>query len=119
MTEIRLNGERLEVPEGAQLGDIIPGHPPECSVAVIRPADKISAVTRNIRVATTAGEIIIELTGDIPSFLQDKISAGAPDNGTHPELLILKWADRQAASFGPFPTNIVPERSLIDMPGAM
>ncbi len=111
MTEIRLNGERLEVPEGALLGDIIPGHPPECSVAVIRPADIKSAATRNIRVTTTAGEVVIELTGDAPSFLQDIISAGAPDTGTHPELLILKWADRQAASFGPFPTNIVPERS--------
>ena len=111
MTEIRLDGERLEVPEGARLGDIIPRHPPECSVAVIRPADKKSAATRNIRVTTTAGEVIIELTDDLPSFLMDKISVGIPETGTHPELLTIKWADRQAASFGPFPTNILAERS--------
>jgi putative methanogenesis marker protein 3 len=111
MIEIRLDGERLEVQEGAVLGDIIPGHPPECSVAVIRPADITSAATRNIRVTTTAGEVIIELTGDLPSVLHESISAGAPDTGTHPELLILKWADRKAAAFGPFPSEIVPERS--------
>ncbi|WFN34676.1 methanogenesis marker 3 protein [Methanogenium sp. S4BF] len=111
MTEIRLDGERLEVPEGTLLGDLIPGHPTECSVAVIRPADTTSAATRNIRVTTTAGEIVIEMNDDIPSILQKIISAGAPDTGTHPEIMILKWADRQAASFGPFPTNYIPERS--------
>lgn len=111
MTEIRLDGERLEVPGGALLGDLIPGHPMECSVAVIRPADTTSAATRNIRVTTTAGEIVIEIIDDMPPILQEIISADAPDTGTHPEKLILKWADRQAASFGPFPTDIIPERT--------
>ncbi|GAB7015342.1 methyl-coenzyme M reductase-associated protein Mmp3 [Methanogenium cariaci] len=111
MTEIRLDGERLEVAKGAVLGDIIPGHPLECSVAVIRPADTKTAATRNIRVTTTAGEVIIELNDVLPSVLQDKISSGASDTVTHPDILVLKWADRQAASFGLFLTDIVPERS--------
>ncbi len=111
MTEIRLDGERLEVPEGALLRDIIPGHPMECSVAVIRPADTTSAATRNVRVTTTAGEVIIEVTDEIPSFLQDFINAGVPDTGTDPDILILKWADRQAASFGPFTADAIPEKS--------
>ena len=111
MTEIHLDGERLEVPDGAVLGDIIPTHPPECSVAVIRTVETESAATRNIRVITTAGEVIIELTGDLPTVLQEMISAGSPRAGTEPDKLILKWADRQAAAFGPFPTAIVPERA--------
>lgn len=110
MTEIRLDDERLEVPDGAILGDIIPSHPPECSVAVIRPVQTESAATRNIRVTTTAGEVIIELTGAIPPVLQNYITGGT-HTGTHPENLILKWADRQAAAFGPFPTDIISKRT--------
>lgn len=110
MTEIRLDDERLEVPDGAVLGDIIPSHPPECSVAIVRPVQTESAATRNIRVTTTAGEVIIELSGVVPPVLQNLI-AGDSHTGTYPEKLILKWADRQAAAFGPFPTDIVPKRS--------
>ncbi len=111
MTEIRLDGERLVVPEGTLLGAIIPGHPMGCSVAVIRPADTTSAATRNVRVTTTAGEVIIEVTDEMPSFIQDFIDAGVPDAGTDPEALILKWTDRQAAAFGPFAAGAIPERS--------
>lgn len=110
MTEIRLDDERLEVPDGALLGDIIPTHPPECSVAIIRPLETESAATRNIRVTTTAGEVIIELAGVVPPFFQNIIGGGTQP-GTHPENIILKWADRQAAAFGPFPTDIIPKRS--------
>ncbi|WAI00658.1 methyl-coenzyme M reductase-associated protein Mmp3 [Methanogenium organophilum] len=110
MTEIRLDDERLEVPDGAVLGDIIPTHPPECSVAIIRPVETESATTRNIRVTTTAGEVIIEIFGEAPPVFQKFITGGS-QTGTHPEKLILKWADRQAAAFGPFPTDIIPKRS--------
>ncbi|MFA5396149.1 MAG: methanogenesis marker 3 protein [Methanomicrobiales archaeon] len=112
MTEIRLDGERLEVPEGALLGDIIPDHPMECSVAVVRPADITSATTRNVRVTTTAGEVIIEITAEMPLFLQALVNAGVPDTGTDPEKLIVKWADRQVASFGPFTADGISEKSF-------
>ncbi len=102
--EIHLDGERLEVPEGTRLGDLLPDRDPRCSVAVIRPAEVEAAATRHVRFVTTAGDIVVEIGGK-----QTAVPLDWPDLV---ERLRLHWADRYAAAFGPFPSEIQPLRAL-------
>ena len=101
MITIHLDGERMEVTEKSTLGAIIPHHPPECSVAIIRPSTQEQAKTGTFAISTTAGEIAIE------------VSEGGEDFLKFPEIvqkLALHWGDRYATAFGPFPSPIHPSR---------
>jgi len=110
MLEIRLDGTRLEIDDSATLGDILPGHPSSCSVAVIPPAEAQAALTRNIRLLTSAGEVVIEIPEDATVFFSEGFFAGYLDTGNEPEELSVKWTDRQSVAFGPFSTDIIPDR---------
>lgn len=101
MVTIHLDGERLAVPEGSTLGSILKDHPPDCSVAIIRPATQEQAKTGTVAVSTTAGQITVELSGTHASFLE------SPDLVSQ---LMLHWQDRYAAAFGPFPSDYHPAR---------
>ncbi len=101
MVTIHLDGEKLIVAEGSTLGSILKDHPPECAVAIIRPATQEQAKTGSLAISTTAGQITVELTGGIASFLEEP--AIVPQ-------LALHWQDRYAAAFGPFPSGIHPAR---------
>jgi putative methanogenesis marker protein 3 len=101
MITIHLDGERMEVSEGSTLGSIISHHPPECSIAIIRPSTQEQAKTGSFAISTSAGEVTIEIAGGFDNFL------------TSPEVvqnLILHWSDRYATAFGPFPSRIHPLR---------
>ncbi len=101
MITIHVDGERREVGDGSTLGSILPDHPRDCSVAVIRPVAKEQAKTGSIAISTTAGEVTLELDGTTPAFLLD------------PALISrfsLHWEDRYVAAFGPFPADIHPIR---------
>ncbi|PKG31139.1 MAG: methanogenesis marker 3 protein, partial [Methanoregula sp.] len=100
MVSIHLDGERRDVPEGASLSSLLPEHPVGCAVGIIRPAMKEQAATGSLALATTAGEIIVEKTGDGTTFLTGDIT----------QKLALHWSDRYAAAFGPFAASFVPER---------
>ena len=101
MITIHLDGERMEVREGATLGSILPDHPPDCCIAIIRPSTKEESRTGSFAISTTAGEVTLEAAGaevsffDIPESIRD---------------LSLHWSDRYAAAFGPFPSAIRPIR---------
>jgi putative methanogenesis marker protein 3 len=101
MIRIHLDGERREVSEQSTLFSIIPEHPRECAVAVIRPATKEQEKTENIAIITTSGEITVELAGVEVDVLERQNTFGG---------LTLHWTDRYAAAFGPFPSSIRPLR---------
>jgi putative methanogenesis marker protein 3 len=101
MVTIHLDGERLEVGEGARLRSVLSELPERCCVAVIRPATKEQALTDSLTISSTAGEITIEVEGKKAAFLE---SAGIASH------LSLHWQDRYAAAFGPFPSAIKPIR---------
>jgi len=101
MITIHLDGERMEVREGATLGSLLPNHPPDCCVAIIRPSTKEELQTGSLSLGTTAGEVTFESAGTSTGFFE---SPGITDR------LLLHWADRYAAAFGPFPSGIRPAR---------
>jgi putative methanogenesis marker protein 3 len=101
MITIHLDGERMEVPEGATLKSILPAHPPDCCVAIIRPSTKEESRTGSFAISTTAGEISLEAASTDVTFF---------DNPESIKDLSLHWSDRYAAAFGPFPSAIRPSR---------
>jgi putative methanogenesis marker protein 3 len=101
MIRVHLDGELRDVSEGSTLISLIPAHPAECAVAIIRPATKEQEKTESITVTTTAGEITLELAGHEVEVLERPDTFGS---------LSLHWTDRYAAAFGPFPSDIHPER---------
>jgi putative methanogenesis marker protein 3 len=101
MIRVHLDGELREVSEGSTLISLIPAHPAECAFAIIRPATKEQEKTESITVTTTAGEITLELAGREVEVLERPDAFGS---------LSLHWTDRYAAAFGPFLSDIHPER---------
>jgi putative methanogenesis marker protein 3 len=101
MIHVHVDGDPREVSEQSTLLSLIPDHPRECAVAVIRPATTEQEKTENVTVTTTAGEITIELAGIEVGILEQKDAIGR---------LALHWTDRYAAAFGPFPSDIRPLR---------
>jgi putative methanogenesis marker protein 3 len=111
MVVVHLDGTRMELPEGATLGTIIPDIDKTCSVAVIRPASAESVETRSVRLYTTAGEVVIELN-ERAGALVDAAAIGAFFSGdTAPEELPVGWIDRNTAAFGPFTSSIIPAKT--------
>lgn len=101
MITIHLDGERMEVHEGTTLGSVLHVHPPECCVAIIRPSTKEESRTGSFSISTTAGEITLEAAGGDITFFD---TPGAIRE------LSLRWTDRYAAAFGPFPSDLRPIR---------
>jgi UPF0288 family protein (methanogenesis marker protein 3) len=100
MITIHLDGERMDVSEGSSLGSLFPSGP-GLSVGIIRPSTQEQAKTGNFTISTTAGEVVIEITGQNADLLES------------PEIvqkLSLHWGDRYTAAFGPFPSSIYPSR---------
>jgi len=109
MIQIDLDSQRVDIEEGTTLGALLPERPSGSSVAIIRPGEGESAVTGNVRIYTSAGEIIVEIaegaydlfsSGPLSDLLSDKTK----------NLLDLKWSDRQAASFGTFSSDFIPAK---------
>ncbi|MDK2975443.1 MAG: hypothetical protein PWP08_1814, partial [Methanofollis sp.] len=105
MMRVLLDGRQAEVAAGATLGTLLPAWDGKTVVAVIRPAAKQAARTGHIRLATSAGEVMIETTPLFASLFGDEIAA-LQDGELH-----LWWSDRYVAAFGPFPSAIVPDRT--------
>lgn len=101
---VLLDGRQVEIAAGATIGDLLPGWDRTTVVAVIRPAAKQAAQTGHIRLSTTAGEVVIETTPLFAAAFGDDIDIF---NGE----LSLRWNDRYAAAFGPFPSAILPDRT--------
>lgn len=100
--EVFLDGERVEVPAGSRLGDLLPGRDPQCSVAVIRPVLEEAAESQEVRFVTTAGDMVVEVAD--PDVVSRLFRPGLA------ERLRLHWQDRYAAAFGPFESGVRPAR---------
>ena len=100
--EILLDGRRRQVPPGTRLSEILEAYDPCCSVAVVRPAAARATQTRTLLVATTRGEVVIELAAS-PGVSLDPADLATP--------LPLHWGDRYAAAFGPFAREFTPSRT--------
>jgi putative methanogenesis marker protein 3 len=102
MITIRLDGTQLETEEGSRLKDVFIDRDPTCCVAVIRPVTKESEETGSFLLNTNSGEIGIEATGTGVAFLNTlEIKEELP----------LHWSDRYATAFGPFSSDISPDRT--------
>jgi len=101
MITIHLDGERVDITEGNTLGSVLLHHPAGLSVGIIRPSTKEQAKTGNLTLTTTAGEVVIEITGKNADFLESSDIV---------KTLSIHWSDRYAAAFGPFPSPIHPSR---------
>jgi putative methanogenesis marker protein 3 len=105
--QIFLNGEATEVPKGMTLATLLPDHPAEYGVAVLRlgSADKdAAAVSReslHLRVATTAGDVVVEL---LPGVVLPVSTGDVADAN-----LRVHWEDKYAVAFGPFPADFTPD----------
>ncbi|MDD1654384.1 MAG: methanogenesis marker 3 protein [Methanomicrobiales archaeon] len=100
--EFLLDGRRRTVPPGSRLSDVLEGRDPACTIAVVRPAAAQATQTRTLLVATTRGEVVIELAAPAGIDL---------DPAALPPPLTIHWADRYAAAFGPFPREFTPSRT--------
>jgi len=102
--EIHLDGRKMEVKEGAVLGDLPGDRDPACSVAVIRSTEGAAEKTPFIRLETTRGEVVIETVD--PRFIMVESPKAAGN-------LRVQWGDRYAVAFGPFPSLIRPSRTAM------
>ncbi|MDD1676902.1 MAG: methanogenesis marker 3 protein [Methanomicrobiales archaeon] len=100
--EIHLDGNRVSVPEGALLRDVLPEWDSRCAIAVVRPAEAKAMETLSLVITTTSGEIVIEGSSPARTILT------APGLT---ESLHIGWVDRYTAAFGPFRETFVPARS--------
>jgi putative methanogenesis marker protein 3 len=100
--EIHLDGKKMEVKEGATLDSLPEKRDPRCSVAIIRSAETAREQTPFIRLDTTRGEVVIEITDPRFALIE---STEAIRN------LRVQWVDRYAVAFGPFSTQFSPSRT--------
>ena len=111
MINIILDGERMELEDGAVLEDIIPQLPPEFSVAIIKPSESSEVTTGSFRIVTDDGEVIIELEDEkAPANIRKILRTLFEKKNLIP--LKIKWEDRYSAAFGPFESKIKPDKKL-------
>lgn len=97
MGSILLDGISTEITGTTKLGDLLPDLDISAVVGVIRPGTLAQETTTSLQVRTTSGEIVVEMPTDPTRFL----TLGA---------LPLHYADRNSAAFGPFVSELAPER---------
>lgn len=102
MITLLVDGKPQDVNEGSHLKDLRAGRDPACSVAIIRPGARKSAITGSMRLNTTAGEVVIELNPEGQKIFES--------SRMHLPIEI-HWQDRYAAAFGPFPSSFSPART--------
>lgn len=100
--EIHLDGKKMEVKEGITLNDLLKERDSRCAIAVIKPIEVAQERTPFIRMNTSRGEIIVEITD--PRFAL--IESMQADMNLH-----VQWVDRYAVAFGPFSTQFSPLRA--------
>lgn len=101
MITVLLDGEEHQLPKGSLLSQLIPDHPPACSVAVVRPGEETTETTSSIRLFTSRGELVVELEPEGTRLFLENLTGITP---------LLKWQDRQSAAFGNFPADYIPVR---------
>ncbi|MDO5845181.1 MAG: methanogenesis marker 3 protein, partial [Methanocorpusculum sp.] len=96
-----LNGEAKKVPSGTALKNVLVNQPEDTSVVILKPASVSKDETTNLRLETTAGDIVLEL------------ASGVKFPKTDIENLRVHFEDKNAASFGPFPSDFTPAKETV------
>ena len=105
MILIEVNGQKLEVKDGAVLKDVLElskaFYYPGTTVGILKAGTKKEETTSEYKILTTKGEFRIELSGNHSIWTKFK------DN-----LINIKahWETANSIAFGPFETDVVPER---------
>jgi putative methanogenesis marker protein 3 len=118
---VRLDGQIREIDDNAVLGDLIPDLSARYSAAIIKETHSEESSTQNIRLFTSAGDMVIELTQrgselfaagffGVIGGAGAETGTGSGDNGDGDAgaQLKVKWSDRQTVAFGDFKSGIVP-----------
>ena len=117
MKTVRLDGQIREVDDNAVLGDLIPDLSARYSAAIIKETHSEESSTQNIRLFTSAGDMVIELTqrgselfaaGFFGVIGSAGTGTGSGDNGDAGAQLKVKGSDRQTVAFGDFKSGMVP-----------
>lgn len=98
MTDIHifLNGESMNVPKGTKLSDILQDQPKGTSVAVLKTGKVSKKMTSNIRLTTTAGDVVIRMQPGVVFPVSDT------------DLLRVHFEDKNSVNIGPFQSDFVP-----------
>lgn len=107
---VHLDGQKTETVDGAKLGSLIPNLPLNYSVAIIRPSKSKESATKNIRLLTSAGEVVIELNPAGMEVFSGDIFKNYFGEKNPKNQLAVKWTDRQTVSFGSLKTSAVPDK---------
>ncbi|HEY9246732.1 MAG TPA: methanogenesis marker 3 protein, partial [Candidatus Methanoperedens sp.] len=105
MISIEVNGQKSELKDGSTLKDAIelsrPLYIPGTAVGILKAGGKKEEATSEYKILTSRGEFRIELTGDATSWA--RFSHYLSNIRAH-------WETGNAIAFGPFETDIIPER---------
>ncbi len=105
MLSIEINGQKSEVKDDTSLKEAIEltgaYYIPGTTVGILKTGAKKEEATSEYKMFTTKGEFRIELLGD--SSLWNKFNHRFIDMKAH-------WETRDAIAFGPFETDILPQR---------
>ncbi|SNQ60737.1 methyl-coenzyme M reductase-associated protein Mmp3 [Candidatus Methanoperedens nitratireducens] len=104
--KIEVNGQKLEVNDGSRLRDAIEltkaFYIPGTTAGILKASTKKEEATSEYKVLTTKGEFRIELSGE--STIWSRFNAALSNIKAH-------WETGNSVAFGPFETDIVPERA--------
>lgn len=100
--QISLNGETRVVRDGSTLADLLPDHPTDCGIVLLRPGTAAeSRDTSHLRFVTTASDIVVKL---LPGVVLP-----VPTGDVTAANLRVHWEDKYAAAFGPFRADFIPD----------
>jgi len=102
---ISLDNRPLQIREGTTLRDLLPDLDPAFAVCLMHPVEEEVQETGQLRLETTVGELIIDIT-DPEWYGAIERAVKGTEGG-----LALRWQDRQAAAFGPFECDFTPART--------
>jgi len=110
LIKVHLDGQIKEIKDDTNLGSLIPDLSSKFSVAVIRSSQSSESATKNIRLFTSAGELVIELNSKGMDFFSEGIFSRFFDEKNKSGSLKIRWTDRQSSAYGSFKTKIVPDK---------
>lgn len=103
---IEVNGQKLEINEGAVLKDAIElskaYYFPGTTIGILKTGEKKEEATSEYKILTTKGEFKIELSGE--HGLWTRYNRDLIESRAH-------WETGNSIAFGPIKTDVVPERS--------
>ena len=110
MINVILDGKRMELKDGAVLNDVVPRLSPAFSIAIIKPSESSEVTTGSFRIVTDEGEVTIELEdSQAPLKVKNLLISLFEKKELLP--MKIKWDDRYSASFGPFASEIKPDKN--------